>query len=218
MSLQRPHRITRGDHIPGGWLQRVAGAIVQRISIADRNVHRTGTSIAIGPSPRAGRGATVRQFRFKSMERDSQVIDSVTVEVDYLICRSWDGETEGSEDVKIAKPYLLRRTPFHDDGATGGTFSTFDTTKTRDDKGYIYDATNDFEREATKSDDATENQVIVPSYVVDDIIYAVRGVVGRLDANSIEVFNEGKPDEEARVVPLIWLHMDDGRAWAKVTD
>lgn len=111
----------------------------------------------------------------------------VSVETDYLYCNTWDGVTQGDVAVKVVLPYLLRRTPF--DGYTRN--------------GITYTYTSDTEREADDGSD-TETQVIVPSYVVDDEIYAVRNVTG----------TSGVRDSDN--VPVDWLDLNvDGRAWAK---
>jgi hypothetical protein len=50
----------------------------------------------------------------------------------------------------------------------------------------------------------TETQVIVPAYVVDDVIYAMRGIEG--GTNVIDDQNES----------VEWIDLNlDGRAWAK---
>ena len=95
-------------------------------------------------SPVKAAKPTHQRFRVKS------------VGIDVLICREWDGTTEGAIDVNVALPYLLQRTPF--DGNTRN--------------GVTYTYTNNFTR--TASDGSTvETQRITPDYVVDDEIVAV---------------------------------------------
>ena len=69
----------------------------------------------------------------------------VAIADDYLICYRWDGTEEDDTEIEVAKPFLLRRTPF--DGAS------------RDGISYTYTATD--ARTATNGSD-TEDQVIVP--------------------------------------------------------
>ncbi len=38
----------------------------------------------------------------------SQCYKVVGIENDYLVCRTWDGEEEGEDDVLVAKPWMLR--------------------------------------------------------------------------------------------------------------
>ena len=113
----------------------------------------------------------------------------VSVQTDYIQCAALDGFS-GSGDYKIAMPYLLRKTPF--DG------------KTRNSIDYTY--SSNIKRTATKGSDV-ETQVIVPSYVVGDTIYAAFNVIGFLDViftiNGVETLIE-------------WLDLNiDGRAWAR---
>ncbi len=117
--------------------------------------------------------AACKQFKIKSIQGD------------YITCNSWDGTTLGTEDVLIAKPYLLRKTPFHN--------------LTRNSVSYVY--STDVKRTATKSPD-TETQVIVPEYVVGDIILALSNIIGGTSITSPQI--------------IIWNEVNEsGRAWAK---
>jgi len=83
----------------------------------------------------------------------------------------------------VAKPYLLRRSLASWNGIT-----------------FAY--SSNFEREATDGVD-TEDQVIVPAYVPDDILYIVRPYGGT-----------GTVDDGGNAI--VWLDLNvDGRAWAK---
>jgi hypothetical protein len=73
---------------------------------------------------------------------------------DWIKVLTWDGATEGTTEIVVAKPYLLRR-----------SITSWN--------GISYTYTSDSERTATKSPDS-ETQVIVPAYVADDILYIVR--------------------------------------------
>lgn len=107
---------------------------------------------------------------------------------DYLLANRWDGVVQSGEEVQIAKPYLLRRTPFD--------------TLTRN--GITYNYNSNTKRTATNAAGETEIQVVVPSYVVGDIIYAVNDVDGGTDT-----YRPGN-------VQLVWLEDNrDGRSWAK---
>lgn len=83
-------------------------------------------------------------FRYKSSDGD------------VIVARPYLEATEITEDYYIAKPYLLRPSIT----SRGG---------------FTYTYTNDFTRESTKTaDSSTEDQVVTPGYVEDDIVYAVR--------------------------------------------
>ena len=85
----------------------------------------------------------------------------VSIHGDYLICHPWDGATESDRELLVAKPYLLRRTPF--DGETRN--------------GIDYDYHTHVTRTATKGGE-TEDQIVIPRYVTGDILYATFNVAG----------------------------------------
>lgn len=79
-----------------------------------------------------------------------QMIIADVSEDDYLICNTWDGTTQGTIPIVVAKPYLLRNL---------AAWSA-----------YTYTYLNPQQR--TSNDGATdEDQTVTPLYVVDDIIY-----------------------------------------------
>jgi len=147
------------------------------------SIIKSGGRFIIGLDPTAPVNVGVHKaFRVKS------------VEVDYLICRTWNGKTEGSIDVKIALPPLLRRSPF--DLTVAG----------RDGFTYVY--LSNTERTSTKTADATtEEQEIIPRYVVNDIIIAVKSVAG-----STGVFQD--TENGAGINPIEWIDANfDDRMW-----
>lgn len=115
---------------------------------------------------------------------------------DYLRCRKLDGPSGVDVDggiYYVAKPYLLRRSPF--DGTAGRDSITFEYT-------------SDSERTATNADDETEDQAIVPSYVAGDVVYGVLNVAGL----SLTITRADGAEFSVR-----YLDMNaDGRAWAQV--
>ena len=135
---------------------------------------------------------TVRQFQI------------VELKTDYLIAKPYNGDEVEDNEVKIALPYLLRRTPFET------LTNPIAITPTRG--GFTYTYTTDSERISTKtSDSTTETQVLVPEYVVDDIIYAQKGVLGGV---STEI-----KDDAGKDIRLDWIDQNlDGRFWAKKSE
>ncbi len=149
-------------------------------------------------------GPTVARFRVRSVEGD------------YLVCRATDGVTDGEVDIKVAKPYLLQKTPFdgvsragvtytYTDGATTGTH----TINTSGDDG-------NQQRIATLDSDATDKefQTIIPRYSPaatgydGDIIIAMKGVNGGPPA----IVDAGYSYEQR----IEWLDMNtDARAWCE---
>ncbi len=105
-------------------------------------------------TPGAAPGVLVRRFRVKSESND------------YLTCRTWDGTDEGTVDVKVAKPYLLRRTPFD-----------FDTVIYPNGQEIAYIYSEDYERLANDGVDA-EIQVMTPRYFVDEELTAISVLFG----------------------------------------
>jgi hypothetical protein len=115
----------------------------------------------------------VTQYRLKSVQGD------------YVTCRTWDGTTEGGTDVYIAKPMKLRNSI---------------TSATIDGVSVTYSYTTTVARTATISS-VDEDQVIVPRYLADDLIYAISA-----DYTSVSVSG----------TPLTKIDINaDGRAWAK---
>lgn len=116
-----------------------------------------------------------------------QQVSVVSVEGDYLVCNPVTTEGVNTEVQKnIAKPYLLRRTPF-DEGSRNGI---------------SYSYTSDIARTADDGSE-TEDQVIVPAYVAGDLLL-VRSVTPNTMVTVGEV-----------TLKLIDMN-NDGRAWAKL--
>ena len=168
-------------------LNRLSDAAIQHISVVGGTVRRFGNSVCIEiPESRGGGDYRVVRFRLKAVYDD------------YLECKQLDGTTEVGPTVKVAKPYHLRRTPFHGKTINGITYTytgVQSRTKTR------------------ASPSETENQVIVPAYQEavtgygGDEIYACKPSGG----TGVKI---GYKDED-----VIWLDINNaGRAWAKVTE
>lgn len=121
-----------------------------------------------------------------------------SVSDDHLVCRTWDGVTEGAADVKVAKPFILRKTPFH-----GKTLTVNGNTLT-------YSYTSGTQRTVTKGSNS-ETQVIIPGYVATGSGYQGNQIyVIRCDSGVI--LNPGQQTEER--LTLMDVNAD-GRMWAK---
>lgn len=83
---------------------------------------------------------------------------------DYLGCYRWNTEegTWGTNVYYVAKPYMLRQTPF--DGVVRN--------------GITYEYTDVNERTASQDDEDDITEVITPSYYSEDEIYAIGPVTG----------------------------------------
>lgn len=109
--------------------------------------------------------------------------------------------TEGATDIYIAKPPRLRRTPF-DGQSESVTVETWDGSNLNtSNKVYSYDYKSATFR--IKTDGAiSENEAIIPRFVVDETIYAVPCA----DLQIRDLLDE----------PITLLAVSDGRAWASV--
>ena len=125
----------------------------------------------------------VRQFRVLSIQGD------------YLTVNPFNGFSY-DEKIKIlvAKPYLLRKSLTSRNGIAY-TFAS-------DAAGMA-----GTERTATEGAD-TETQVVVPSFVEGDVLYAARGITGGTGVTFLSSGGENKD--------VAWIDLNtDGRAWAK---
>lgn len=105
----------------------------------------------------------------------------VSDEGDYLIC-----EDESENQILVAKPYELRRTPF--DGETVN--------------GISYTYTSNSERSADDGEDQ-EDQFITPDYVAGGEIYATKPKKGT-----------GVETDDEPPAKVKYLEVDQGRTWA----
>lgn len=140
-------------------------------------LRRTPGGVILQIARGGGRGG-LRLYRFKSMEDD------------WLVCRTWDGTNEGDKDILIAKPTKLQ---FSIDSETiDGTVVTYT----------LYDTTNQTRHASAgvAPNTTEEDQVIVPRYLVDDLIYVASARTLVLDADNKDL-------------GLIDVNID-GRAWA----
>lgn len=126
------------------------------------------------PAPNAG--TAVRQM------------EVIEVGGDFLVCQPRDFVAASGATVFVAKPWLLRRSPFEDQTRDGITFTY----------------TSDSERTADDGAD-TETQQVTPSYVAGDVIYAARNINGRILIQ----------DSQSETIQAAWLDLNvDGRTWA----
>lgn len=123
---------------------------------------RSGYSLVREAPPNVSGAQGSRRFRVKAVAGD------------WLVCRTWNGEKEGTEDVLVAKRWRLRRTPF--DGLT-------------DAGGRSYAYTTDVERVVTNGT-ITETQVIVPAYEIDEEIEARSAPTGGTGVTEAPLWQE----------------------------
>jgi hypothetical protein len=108
-------------------------------------------------------------------------------EANHLVCHTWNGTTEGTTEIRVAKPTKLRQVASEDiDGWVVN---------------YVYGGIG---RTATFEDATTEAQAIVPCYLVGDVIWTME-----VDDSFV---TSGSP---ATTITILDINVD-GRAWAKV--
>lgn len=142
------------------------------------------------PSQKNSFGSEFEMGMFKVIELGQDIVK----------CFTWNGVAKGDDIIDIALPFLLRITPF-DLGINPNALP-------RDGITYVYSQFNI--RQATNADDDTEDQIIVPSYEEDDIIFAFKGMFGNTAAYFDDPINES---------PILWVDANlDGRFWAQDDD
>lgn len=120
-----------------------------------------------------------------------QLIITNNADGDFITCATWDGSNQGTEDILVAKPYLLQQSTL--DGQT-------------DTNGIAYVFTGIDALTATQSSTSTvENWEVTMDYNVGDLIYAIGNIEGGID------------DADSDGNQLQWIDLNiDGRGWAKV--
>lgn len=156
-------------------------------------IQRTTRGTVIIPQVvQAAKGITVTVARVK------------TITDEYLICRSWNGKSEGETDILIAKPEELRDVEKETIDGQLVTYSNYD-----------WDAQS---RLATRIDGQSETQFIVPRYLTEgetiSIVRALPCFTGaEYDTGELTDPDNFNSDPVMAPVTLIDLNIA-GRAWA----
>lgn len=143
-----------------------------------RQVHGQGR-----PSTEAG--SLVARFKLTQSAADFP---------DHLVCRTWDGTTEGETNILVAKPWELRQTSY------GG--------QTED--GVTYQYATPILRTASKPHPSipgrtiSEEQMILPPYVVNGALFAESPI----ERGTGVTLGDG--------TPVVWLAQDTARAWTGI--
>jgi hypothetical protein len=126
-------------------------------SVPGALISRTTRGISIKPTA-AGNSAQARpagMYKLKSVQDD------------YVTARSWDGTTEGTADVLIAKEYKLRCS------IASETILGVANTYTYADGGDALNKVRTHTRDA-----ATQAEIVVPVWTPDEIIHAIKAKTG----------------------------------------
>lgn len=141
------------NYLPGDLYFDAAGKQGYQCTAAGTNATSTWQAIGTG-----GGGAAVQQFK---LSYDGG---------DYWAAYTWDGSTLGTLLYSIAKPYKLRCGP---NKITSETIGGVTYTYTYSLSGGANTPGNYFQRSVSGSDGSSESDLIVPSALQNDIIYAV---------------------------------------------
>ena len=101
------------------------------------------------------------------------------VEDDYLVCRTWDGTSEGTDDVYIAKEYKHRNTLRAETLLGEDHTYTYEADTEEADPDQVNVTRHDSVPSATEGDPpAVTDERLVPPWVIDEEIMAVAGKTG----------------------------------------
>jgi hypothetical protein len=159
---------------------RITSGSENRVSLAERSFV---IQIKDNGNGSGGGGSVSGPYRIKSVRGD------------YVVCRTWDGSSEGSTDIYIAKPWKLRCSRTQE--TVGGVTSTFT---------YSGSGLGNCTRTKTTGADS-EDEYVSPQWAYGasdcDLVWAVSAVTLVLTAS---------PDTASIVVGLLLI--DSDRAWA----
>jgi len=131
-----------------------------------------------GAGSGSGGSATINMFKFVSDGGN------------YLLCHTWDGTTEGTTLVPVAKPYELRVSG--STAWTGGTIRSVAYTVSYANSGSYWTRT------VSGSDGTSTTEVVIPDYLSGFIIFAMQSTTGLTYNNQ----------------PVTWQDINaGGRAW-----
>ena len=129
----------------------------------------------------------------------------IRLETDVIICNFTNGVTDQEDEIKVAMPYLIRKTPFDSAGNPVPPLR-------KDQFSYTFTFAGRFDKRTsidTLNDDDEEIQVITGAYDEGDLIFGMRGVTG-----GTGVFH----DPDTKELPVVWQDMDNSRMWAKSSE
>lgn len=154
-----------------------------------RTDNTTLGKVSVPPRMRRGSPLSIGLFKLKSVEDD------------YLVCREWDGENEGSDDIYIAKnPEIRCSLEAKEIYGVENTYTYEVDPADPDELNKIRTATDG---------STTEEQRVVPPWTLDELIYGI----GPMDTDLVI---EGETEEDPDItISLIMLHP---RFWAQTAD
>lgn len=158
------------DRDPGSiWDQRVGEAVfgsAQSMHVQGVKVNKTtrGTSIVLSPVVQQASGKPAKMFVLQSVQGD------------YVTAHTWDGTTEGTANVYLAKDLRSQESATAEDYLGDTYLFTYTSTD--------HDSTRTVTR---NSDSATENQRLLPPWTTEEILSAIPASTGLLDPDGKDI-------------------------------
>lgn len=176
----------RGNHPLANWSKKLIRAIRRRTPLEGLGykLRQTEQGFTHEIIPGGGGGGHLEMYRLKS------------VQADYVTARTWNGETEGSTDIFIAKNTETRQPASE---TIAGELWTYTY-------GTGADANNQYRSAAHGT--VTESQVVTPYWIADDTPSAI--IFAMSAGNTGIIKDEGLATEQTLTKLLI-----TARCWAK---
>jgi len=182
--IESPKPLT-GNHVLVSWLNkllRFAQSLRIKSGVGYKVDYSTDGIVLRIDGGGGGGGGMTQRFRVKSCGDD------------HLVCRTWDGTTEGGTDVKVAKAYKLRHS------ITSATVETDAGSTTTINYTYASRTNNLDGKRYADYGGGSVTEIVVPRWLVNDQIWATKVIGTGVTVSSVE---------------LTWLDDNrDGRAWA----
>lgn len=186
-----------GSHPLAAWLNKLRRAVLARTprpGIGYKLIETTtgySQQILPGQGGQSAPALSLQRFRLKSVASG------------VLVCRTWDGTTEGSTDTMVALPFKLRPVEY----------------EYIDNRLIVYAYSSNTDRIASSSGIPDEQQNIVPRYLVPRVFTGPGPGFPTVTYNGDEIF---AAQFEAALLtasgsPVYYQDLNvDGRAWAKI--
>lgn len=185
-----------GSHPLVGWLNRLRQWLIsdRLVSVVGGKLQQTPTGRVLTIDRNAG-GAppaaalSLQRFRLKS------------ISANVLVCRTWDGSTEGTTDIMVSRPTKLRGNIQYE---------------LIDNRLITYAYSSNTERVASATGMTSEQQNIVPRYLIPYTVNTPTGIIIH-PGDEIYAAQFETALFEAGGIPVYFIDVNvDGRAWAKV--
>ena len=179
-----------GRTAEAGWLNKLLNFVKSSQILPGRgykiNRKLNGTTLEIEEA-KGKASSSISQYVIKSVEGDSITCRTVSIDTNGV-------RTEGADDELVAKNWELRNS-ITSETIDGGVIL------------YTYPPAGNYVKRVADDGSATENQVVVPRYLVDSIIY-----VATVDGTGVYQIDDLTLEETE--IKLLDINAD-GRAWTQ---